>query len=71
MIGPITTITTLCGLMPLALQGGPLWESMAWTIIGGLLFATILTLGFVPILYSLLFKIKFEKKKEYGRIFTE
>jgi len=58
----LTTVTTLCGLMPLALQGGPLWESMAWTIIGGLLFATILTLGLVPVLYSLFFKIKFEKK---------
>ena len=59
----LTTITTLCGLLPLALQGGPLWESMAWTIIGGLLFATVLTLGYVPVLYSLFFKLKFKKKK--------
>ncbi|MFH1039429.1 MAG: efflux RND transporter permease subunit [PVC group bacterium] len=64
----LTTVTTLCGLLPLALQGGPLWESMAWTIIGGLLFATVLTLGFVPLLYSLFFKLKFEKKKQYGLI---
>ncbi len=64
----LTTITTLCGLLPLGLQGGPLWESMAWTISGGLLFATVLTLGFVPILYSLFFKVKYEKKKEYGVI---
>ncbi len=55
----LTTVTTLCGLLPLALQGGPLWESMAWTIIGGLLFATVLTLGYVPVLYSLFYKIKF------------
>ena len=58
----LTTITTLCGLLPLAIQGGPLWESMAWTIIGGLLFATVLTLGYVPVLYSLFFRLKFGKK---------
>lgn len=56
----LTTITTLCGLLPLAFQGGPLWESMAWTIIGGLLFATVLTLGYVPVFYSLFFKVKFK-----------
>jgi multidrug efflux pump subunit AcrB len=60
----LTTITTLCGLLPLALQGGPLWKSMAWTIIGGLLFATVLTLGYVTVLYSLFFKLKFEKKSK-------
>lgn len=58
----LTTVTTLCGLLPLALQGGPLWESMAWTIIGGLLFATVLTLGYVPVLYSLFYKVRFAKK---------
>ena len=56
----LTTITTLGGLLPLALQGGPLWESMAWTIIGGLLFATVLTLGFVPVLYSLFFRVRID-----------
>jgi multidrug efflux pump len=54
----LTTVTTLCGLLPLALQGGPLWESMAWTIIGGLLFATVLTLGYVPVFYSLFFQFR-------------
>ncbi|MDP8237021.1 MAG: efflux RND transporter permease subunit [Candidatus Erginobacter occultus] len=57
----LTTVTTLCGLLPLALQGGPLWEGMAWTIIGGLLFATVLTLGYVPVLYSLFYRVKFAK----------
>ncbi len=67
----LTTITTLFGLLPLALQGGPLWESMAWTIIGGLLFATVLTLGFIPILYSLLFKVPFARGRDYGRLQAE
>jgi multidrug efflux pump subunit AcrB len=53
---------SICGLLPLAFQGGPLWESMAWTIIGGLLFATILTLGYVPVFYSLFYRLKFVKK---------
>lgn len=67
----LTSITTLCGLAPLGLQGGPLWESMAWAISGGLLFSTVLTLGIVPVLYSLLFKLKFKKNQEYGEIFTK
>lgn len=66
----LTTITTLCGLLPLALQGGPLWESMAWTIIGGLLFATILTLGLVPVLYSLFFRVNFSKIHPEKRIIS-
>ena len=46
--------------MPLYLGGGPLWESMAIAIMFGLAFATILTLGFVPVLYAALFKVKFK-----------
>ncbi len=64
----LTTVTTLAGMLPLAITGGPLWESMAWTIIGGLLFATLLTLGLVPVLYSLFYRVSFEKGREYGVI---
>ncbi len=56
----LTTTTTICGLIPLYLFGGPLWESMAIAIMFGLLFATMLTLGVVPILYSMLFKVGFK-----------
>jgi multidrug efflux pump subunit AcrB len=59
----LTTATTVGGLLPLWLGGGPMWEPMAIAIIFGLAFATALTLGFVPILYSLLFQVSF---KEYG-----
>ncbi len=55
----LTTATTVGGLIPLWLGGGPMWEPMAIAIIFGLVFATVLTLGVVPILYSLLFKVKF------------
>ena len=53
----LTTATTVGGLVPLCLGGGPLWESMAITIMFGLLFATVLTLIFVPILYSLFYRV--------------
>lgn len=53
----LTTATTIGGLLPLWLFGGPLWESMAVAIIFGLMFVTALTLGVVPILYSLLFRV--------------
>lgn len=56
----LTTATTVLGLIPLYLGGGPMWEPMAISIIFGLLFATILTLGLVPVLYSILFRVSFK-----------
>lgn len=49
----LTTLTTTGGLLPLTLQGGSLWAPMGWTIIGGLLVSTFLTLVVVPVLYYL------------------
>ena len=40
----------------LALFGGEFWFGMAVVIMGGLAVGTILTLGFVPVLYSLMFR---------------
>ena len=48
----LTTLTTVGGLIPLALFGGPLWEGMAYAMIFGLLIATVLTLVVVPALYA-------------------
>ncbi|MFQ6115130.1 MAG: efflux RND transporter permease subunit, partial [bacterium] len=56
----LTTATTIGGLLPLWLGGGPLFEAMAVSIIFGLLFATILTLGVVPLLYSIFFRVSFK-----------
>jgi len=55
----LTTATTVAGLLPLWFGGGPMWEPMAIAIIFGLIFATGLTLGVVPVLYSLFFNVKF------------
>ncbi|UCF04599.1 MAG: efflux RND transporter permease subunit [bacterium] len=49
----LTTATTICGLLPLTVAGGSLWAPMGWTIIGGLLVSTFLTLIVVPVLYKL------------------
>ena len=60
----LTTCTTIGGLLPLYLGGGAMWEPMAMTIMAGLAFATVLTLGVVPVLYSVLFGVSF-KNFEY------
>lgn len=54
----LTTFTTSLGMIPLYLGGGLMWEPMAISIMIGLLFATVITLLFVPIVYKLLFKVK-------------
>ena len=57
----LTTATTVAGLLPLWLAGGSMWEPMAVAIIFGLIFATVLSLGVVPILFSLLFGVRFDQ----------
>lgn len=50
----LTTVTTMGGLFPLALAGGPLWVGLAWTMIFGLAVATLLTLFVIPAIYAIL-----------------
>ena len=47
----MTTITTIIGLLPLALGGGGMWSSMAFAMMFGLGFATVLTLLLCPVLF--------------------
>lgn len=50
----MTTITTLLGLLPMAIssaEGSNLWSPLAVTVMGGLLSSTILTLLIVPCAY--------------------
>jgi multidrug efflux pump subunit AcrB len=56
----LTTATTIGGLLPLWFSGGPMYETMAIAIIFGLLFSTVLTLGVIPVLYSIFFKVKYK-----------
>jgi HAE1 family hydrophobic/amphiphilic exporter-1 len=53
----MTTGTTVLGLLPMALghgEGSELRSPMAWTVIGGLLCSTALTLVVIPVVYTVL-----------------
>lgn len=52
----LTSLTTVLGLVPMALGGGALFEPMATLMVGGLLLASPLTLFFVPPAYRLFFR---------------
>ncbi len=57
----MTTTTTVLGLLPLALglgEGAELRMPMGITVVGGLLFSTLLTLVLVPVVYDLVEKTK-------------
>jgi multidrug efflux pump subunit AcrB len=49
----ITVGATVLALFPLAVHGGPLWQPLCYAQIGGLTFATFVTLLLVPVLYSI------------------
>ena len=48
----LTTITTILGLLPLTASATNLWSPLGWTIIGGMLSSTVMTLLIVPVLYK-------------------
>lgn len=54
----MTKLVCIVGLVPLMLFAGPLWTSMAITMIGGLALGTLVTLGLIPILYETLFSLR-------------
>jgi multidrug efflux pump subunit AcrB len=64
----ITVGATVIALIPLALHGGPLWEPLCYSQIGGLTLATFVTLLLVPVLYAIfvmdLKLVKWEKEVE-------
>lgn len=62
----MSTLTTSGGLLPLWLGGGLLWAPMAITIIFGLLAAALITLCVVPVLYSLLMRVPFERRAQHA-----
>ncbi|MEM9623469.1 MAG: efflux RND transporter permease subunit, partial [Pseudomonadota bacterium] len=54
----LTTATTVLGMLPLWWGGTAMFEPMAVSIIFGLLFATLLTLLVVPVLYAAFFRVQ-------------
>ncbi len=62
----MTTMTTILGLLPLALgigEGGETQAPLARTVIGGLTSSTIITLIFIPLVYSLAKKTHRQENK--------
>lgn len=57
----MASMTTILGMIPLV--NDAMFGSMAVTIMGGLLFSTIATLFFVPLLYAMFFRIKTKRQK--------
>ena len=52
----MTSLTTILGMLPLALssgEGSETWKPMGISVIGGLTFSTVLTLIVIPVMYSL------------------
>ncbi|NOY36839.1 MAG: efflux RND transporter permease subunit [Chlorobi bacterium] len=62
----LTAFTTIGGLLPLTLRGGLIWAPLGWTMIGGLLVSTMLTLLVVPVLYTMLTDRLWIKEKVPG-----
>ncbi len=64
----MTTLTTILGMVPLAVgtgQGSEMWKSLGISIIGGMTFSTVITLILVPALYSMMagFGVRRRRKK--------
>ena len=57
----LASMTTILALIPLLFDS--LFAGMAATIMGGLLVATMLTMGVLPVVYSLFYKIRFTENK--------
>ena len=54
-----TTTTTVLGMIPMAIStgdGSEMWIPIAWTVIGGLIVSTAMTMMMMPAVYSLLQK---------------
>jgi len=62
----MTSLTTFSGMLPMALSraiGSEIWKPLAVSVMGGLLVSTLVTLVFVPVMYS----IFEEKVRRTGR----
>ena len=53
----MTALTTMLGMLPLALstgEGSEIWSPMGITVIGGLVFSTLVTMVIVPVMYGII-----------------
>ncbi len=64
----MTALTTIFGMLPLALQfgsGSETWMPLARTVIGGLTMATLLTLIVIPVLYIIFEEMSGKIKRKF------
>lgn len=62
----MTTLTTVLGLLPIAIglgEGSEIQSPMATVVIGGLLLSTLLTLIFIPVMYTIFDDITVKVKR--------
>jgi HAE1 family hydrophobic/amphiphilic exporter-1 len=67
----MTTITTILGLLPMALdlnEGFEIRIPLALTLIGGLIFGTFLTLIFIPLVYNLVVRESTAEAEQEGKL---
>ncbi len=63
----MTSLTTILGMLPLALSkgsGSEIWSPMGIAVIGGLIFSTIVTLVIVPVIYYMMLRRSEKRKKK-------
>ncbi len=66
----MTTLTTILGMIPLAIgtgQGSEMWRALGIAIIGGMTFSTIITLILIPTLYSMMAGYGVRRKRKKHR----
>lgn len=70
----MTTLTTLLGLVPLAIglgEGAEVQAAMARAVIGGLLVSTLITLVFIPVLYTTFAEWQLKFRERRGAAYSE
>jgi len=68
----MTSMTTILGMLPLALstgEGSEIWSPMGISVIGGLLLSTMVTLILVPVVYHLFIR-RIENKRRRKLTFS-
>ncbi|QGU95850.1 MMPL family transporter [Clostridium bovifaecis] len=72
----MTTLTTILGLIPMALgigEGAEMQAPLATVVIGGLLYSTVLTLVYIPVVYSIFddLKVKSKSRKNKNKVISQ